>query len=115
MPILIGKRRSPRFKISEYEFNITKLILDAFDIDIESDFQLTYNYNPIMISGQPVYYTDQYAALPGISKDLNIFRPLKNDKHANILIDMFEELDIIEIDNLTILEYENKYGRKVNK
>ena len=48
MPILIGKRRSPRFKISEYEFNITKLILDAFDIDSDErpyplDFSVLLN------------------------------------------------------------------------
>ena len=31
-----------------------------------------------------------------IPKNLMIFRPLKNEKHSNILIDMFDELNIIE-------------------
>ena len=98
-------------KISESEFNITTLFIENFDIDYESDFSLSYGLLPLSCGDRLLGYCELYQNLPSIPHDLMVFRPLKNEKHSNLIIDMFEELNIIESDNMEIREF-TKNGKK---
>lgn len=104
MNIVINSRKKNRFKISETEFILTKLLLDNLSVDVESNYELSFNYITLSYNGSPLHFAETYNSLMNIPNNKTIFRPLKNDKHANILIDMFEQLDIIKTDSLTILE-----------
>lgn len=123
MPIIIKSRRKFKFKISEIEFKLTKLLLDNLDIDYESDYTLSFNYLPIIYNNSPLCFAERYISLLNIPNNKVIFRPIKNDKHANILIDMFDRLGIINSDNLIILsDGDNAYkgyftynGKKIEK
>lgn len=114
MPILIGPRRRFKFKVSEYEFILTKLLLDNLYVDFEPDYELSFNCNPLSYNGSLLHFAERYLSLMNIPNDETIFRPLKSDKHANVLIDMFEQLELIETDGLTIMEYEEN-GNKLYK
>lgn len=104
MKIYIAPRKKHRFKISKNEFILTKLLIDNLYIDFESNYELTSNCVTLSYNNVPLHFAESYIALVNIPNDKIIFRPLKNDKHANILIDMFEQLNIIKTDSLTILE-----------
>lgn len=104
MNIVIASRRKNRFKISETEFILTKLLLDNLYVDVESNYELSFNCITLSYNGTPLHFAETYNSLMNIPNSKVIFRPLKNDKHANILIDMFEQLDIIKTNSLTILE-----------
>lgn len=78
-------------KITEYEFNISKLFLDYFEIDVESDYSLSYNYKQLYFKGKPMAYAERYIDIPYIPKTMSIFRPLKNELHSNLIIELFEE------------------------
>ena len=99
------------FKVSENEFNITRMFLDAFDIDCENDYSLTYNYLSLTCGDKLLAYTERYNQLKNIPTNMMIFRPLKNEKHANTIIDMFDDLNLIESDNIEIREF-SKNGKK---
>lgn len=94
-----------QFKINEFEFNITKLLINALGIEFESGFLLSFDDAPIICGDRYIAYTEYYKFLNRIPKDLAIFRPIRNEKHANIIIDMFDDLDIIESDNIEVTEF----------
>lgn len=104
MPIYIAPRKKFKFKITETEFILTKLLLDNLYVDFEPEYKLSFNCNIVSYNGTPLHYSERYASLSNIPNDLTIFRPLKNDKHANVLIDMFEQSNIIETTSLVIKE-----------
>lgn len=91
--------------ISEYEFKITKMLLDALCIDCESDYTITYNSCPLWSGSKLIGYTERYSSIPDVPKELSLFRPLRFEKHANILIDMFTDSEEIPVDALEIQEY----------
>ena len=103
------KKEPPR--ISVPEFNITKLFLDAFEVDCESDYTLMYKYIPLSCGDRLLGYSEFYNQLSNIPSTQMVFRPLKNEKHTNIIIDMFDDLNIIEFNNMEIKEY-IKNGKK---
>ena len=97
-------------KMTKTEFIITKAILDALDAEYDSD-------HSILLESSYYYCGDKVIALPEhytyvndeLDKDLILFRPLRNERHSNILIDMFEELKMsVPMDRLEINEYLNK-------
>lgn len=92
-------------KIDEFEFNITKLLIDALGIDYESDYLISFDDAPIICGDKYLAFTEHYKHINRIPKDLAIFRPIRNEKHANIIIDMFDELDLIEADNIEVTEF----------
>lgn len=99
--------------ISRSEFEITKMLLDVLDADIEYDNSIIYQYAPITMNDRIFVYAERYFDLDKVSKMENtiLFRPLKSDKHANILIRMFEDLDLIDFDSLEIIENVLDNGR----
>lgn len=103
MNIVISSRKN-KYKISETEFTLTKLLLDNLYVDVESNYELSFNYVTLSYNTVPLHFAETYNSLMNMPSNKTVFRPLKNDKHANILIDMFEQLNIIKTDSLTILE-----------
>lgn len=93
------------FEINQYEFNITKLLIDTLGIEYESDYLISFDNVPIVCGDKYLAYTEQYNYLRKIPKELAIFRPIKNEKHANIVIDMFDELNIIDSDSMEVKEF----------
>ena len=104
MLINIKPRKKYKFKVSESEFIMTKLLLENLYVDFEDDYQLSFNYGLISYNNSLLHFPERYNSFANIPNNCTLFRPLKNDKHANILIDMFEQLNIIDTDSLTILE-----------
>lgn len=94
-----------QFKVNEFEFNITKLLIDALGIEYESGYLLSFDDAPIICGDRYIAYTEQYKFLDRIPRDLAIFRPIRNEKHANIIIDMFDELNLIDSDNMEVTEF----------
>ena len=105
-------KRYRGFKVSELEFDITTTLIEAMDIEYEDNYTLEFQYWPISYGGYPIHYAENYEALVTLPRTYPIFRPFKTDKHANVLIDMFEGMELIEFDNLTTMEYIDKYGNK---
>lgn len=98
-------------KISISEFNITTLFINEFELDYESDFSLSYKYLPLTCGDRTLGYAEKYEMIDLVPKEFSLFRPLKNDKHANLIIEMFDDLNLIRSDNLEIKEF-MKNGRK---
>lgn len=92
-------------KIDESEFNITKLLIDALGVDYESNYLISFDDAPIICGDKYLAFTEQYKYIDRIPKDLAIFRPIRNEKHANIIIDMFDELELIDADNIEVTEF----------
>ena len=112
-------------KIPEYEYNMTSMLINALDIEYERDMRLSYNYIIMYLGQRDLLFPRQYVDLDKIPKGSLIFRPFKNERHANLLVDIFdEEYDLT--DSLTIEEeerndrklysgYFTKDGVKINK
>lgn len=96
---------SKQFKINEYEYNITKLLINSLGIEYEPNYLLSFEDAPIICGDRYVAFTEHYKFINRIPKNLAIFRPIKNEKHANIIIDMFDELNIIDADNIEVTEF----------
>ena len=110
---IIKKRKQNLLGINRYEFDITNTLIGLFDIDYESDFSLSYENSPIYIGGKLLGYCQDFDDINKIPiKEISVFRPLRNDRHADILIKMFEDLDIIDIDSLEIKEYDTDKGKR---
>lgn len=101
-----------QFKISQQEFNITKLLIDALGIEFDTGYMLSFDDAPIICGDRYLAYTEHYKFLEKIPKDMAIFRPIKNEKHANIIIDMFDELNIIDSDTMEVTEVTKPNGKK---
>ena len=83
--------------ISLYEFKITNKFLELLEIEYEHDYTLTCNLVDIYCQNRQLAYSKYYNSLPKISTSHTIFRPLISDKHANILITMFDILNDSEL------------------
>lgn len=113
MLIPITRIQKNKNKISKNEFNITKMLLDSLDVEFESDYSMTKDYSPLLCGDRILSYTEFYNNIDSIPKENVIFRPLKNERHSNILIEMFEEsIENISMDKIEITEYLNKHGKK---
>ena len=105
-------RKKKNNRYPESEFNVTKYLLDGFGIDYESDLSISLNLIAIYCGDRNLYFPEHYSYVNNIISDNNIiFRPLKNERHSNILIDMFEELDSNAY-QLEITEFLNKNNKK---
>lgn len=124
MPIKIT-RSIPCIKVNPNEFNITNLFIDCLELECGDDFIIYDGLRPLICGEKYLCYTDTYWALKYIPLEDAIFRPLKYEKHANIIIDMFDRLDIIDMDSLEVEEkiingkkkycgYMKKNGKIVN-
>lgn len=101
-------------KISEIEFNMTKQFIQLLEMYCDNDYTI-HNDNelcdaPLSCKTKLLGFCERYESLSNIPKDMVIFRPFKNEKHANIIIELFEDLNYIEFDSLEINDYE-KDGR----
>lgn len=111
MLIKLTRIRKPKF--SKNEFQITKMLLDALYVEYESDFSITIDSAPIYCGEKELNFPEHYSYINDFSKDRLIFRPLKNERHANILIEMFEESEInVNFDRIEINEYLNDNNKK---
>ena len=111
MLIKLTRIRKPKF--SKYEFQITKMLLDSLYVEYESDFSITIDSAPIYCGEKEFSFPEHYSYINDFSKDKLIFRPLKNERHANILIEMFEESEInLNFDRIEINEYLNDNNKK---
>ena len=110
--IKLTRIHSKPFEVREYEFNITKLLINALGIEYDSNYLISFNDMPILCGDRYLAFTEQYKYLRKIPKDLSIFRPIKNEKHANIVIDMFDELNIIDSDSVEIVEFMKNNKKK---
>lgn len=113
MLIKITRRRKPN-KVSKAEFQITKLVLDYFDTEYEEDFSINVDESPLWCGEKLVAFPEHYSYINSeIPKDMVLFRPLKNERHSNILIDMFEDVAMnMPMDSLEINEFLNDNGKK---
>ena len=111
--IRISKRRRNN-KIPKSEFKITSQLLYCFDAEIDEGYNIIVNYIPLTCGDKELAYSEHYSSLnTEIPKNKMIFRPIKNERHSNILIEMFEQSLIdISIERLEIEEYVNKNGKK---
>lgn len=114
MELIHIHRKRNKNKIDKNEFNISKMLLDYFEADYGDDFEITYNYSPIYCGEKILAYTEHFSDINSdlIPKDKSIFRPLINERHANILIEMFEELGLNDLYCINIEEFINKNGKK---
>lgn len=110
MPYLI-LRKIPAIKICYNEFIITNLFIQCLDLECFDNFIIHKDFIPISCGEKYVCYSDIYHMLKYIPQEYQTFRPLKHEKHANIIIDMFERLDIIDMDSVEIMEV-NIDGKK---
>lgn len=111
MLIKLTRIRKPKF--SKYEFLMTKMLLDALYVEYESDFSITIDSAPIYCGEKEFSFPEHYSYINDFSKDRLIFRPLKNERHSNILIEMFEESDMsINFDKIEINEYLNNNNKR---
>ena len=111
--MLIKLTRIRKQKFSKYEFLITKMLLDSLYVEYESDFSITIDSAPIYCGEKEFSFPEHYSYINDFSKDRLIFRPLKNERHANILIEMFEESEMsLNFDRIEINEYLNDNNKK---
>lgn len=113
MLIKITRKRKNN-KITKNEFDITKMILDAFNCEYESDYSITIENAPLLYSDRVIAFPEHYSYINSdLNKDMILFRPLKNERHSNILIDMFEDYFMSEpMDSLEINEFLNDKNKK---
>ncbi len=92
------------FKVNKYEFNITTMLIQNLDIEYESDYTISYDNTTIECCDRFLGYSENYYALQDIPPEIAIFRPIKNEKHANIIIDMLEYSGFIDFTYLEVRE-----------
>ena len=107
-------RRKKQNKVSKSEFEITKLFLDYFESEYESDYSVTIDNSIIWCGDKVIAFPEHYSYINSdIPKDMALFRPLKNERHSNILIDMFEDLAMnVPMNSIEINEFINDNGKK---
>lgn len=112
MPLIRITRIKKPNAYSKEEFSLTKKLLDALDVEYESDLTISKNCLPILCGDRELTFPEHYVYMDSIQKDKLIFRPLKNERHANIIIDMFEESSKIDFDRIEIREFLNDNDKK---
>lgn len=111
MLVKLTRIRKPKF--SKNEFLMTKMLLDALYVEYESDFSISINSAPVYCGEKEFSFPEHYSYINDFSKDRLIFRPFKNERHSNILIEMFEESDMsINFDRIEINEYLNHNNKR---
>ena len=96
--------------ISIYEFNITSKLLELLEIDYDdTDFALSANFVDIYSQTKKLGYCESYEMLNAIPNEFSVFRPLVSDRHANMLIYMFDILNDNELlFDIDTIEYNGK-------
>ena len=113
MPLIKLTRIRKQNKFPKEEFQITKKLLDTLDIEYETDLTISKDCAPIFCGDRELTFPEYYSYIDTIPKEKLIFRPLKNERHSNILIEMFEESELmIPFDRIEIREFENENGKK---
>ena len=102
---IIMHRLKSRNKISKSEFIITNLFINYLELELDSDYTLSFMLLPLICNDKQLGYTENYMFIKNIPSSLALFRPIKNEKHANLIIDMFDDLNIIDFDSLEIKEF----------
>ena len=111
--MLIKLTRIKKPKFSKNEFLMTKMLLDSLYVEYEPDFSITIDSAPIYCGEKEFNFPEHYSYINDFSKDRLIFRPLKNERHANILIEMFEESEMsLNFDRIEINEYLNDNNKR---
>lgn len=111
MLVKLTRIRKNKFPINE--FKITKMLLDALYVEYESDFTISQDSAPIYCGDKEISFPEHYAYINDFTKDQLIFRPLKNERHANILIEMFEESDMnVDFNRIEVNEYLNEKNKR---
>jgi len=90
--------------MSKNEFDITNKLLNYLGVEFESDSTITLEYVQITCGNHILSFPEKYNTLETMGREHHLFRPLKSEKHANMLIDMFEESYPSNIDALEISE-----------
>ena len=108
MYIKMTRIRRRKSKISEAEFELTSQFLHMLDLDVDSDFTIYSDLylDPLMCGSKYLGFAERFSSISKIPKELAIFRPFRNEKHANIIIELFEEFNYIDFDTLEINDYE---------
>lgn len=83
------------------EYNLTKLLLDIMEIDIEDDGTLYYEALPLKYKSKYLTFIEYKEFNKFNNKEMVPLRPFINQNHAQYLINMFS--DINECD--TLFEY----------
>lgn len=109
---LILHRYRSRNKITKSEFIITNLFINYLELELDSDYTLSFMLLPLICNDKQLGYTENYMFIRNIPSSLALFRPLKNEKHANLIIDMFDDLNIIDFDSLEIKEFTKNDKKK---
>lgn len=110
--VRISKRKKSN-RIPKSEFRLTSQLLYVFDTEIDDDYSILKDYVPLTCGDKELAYSEHYPSLSTeIPKNKVIFRPIKNERHSNILIEMFEELNESLVERLEVEEYLNKNGKK---
>ena len=113
MKLIQIHRKKHKIKIDKSEFKLTQLLLKYLDIEYDDEFAITLNYAPIYCGEKTLAYTEHYSDINSeIPKDKVIFRPLISERHANILIEMFEDLGLNDLYCIKIEEFINKNDKK---
>lgn len=113
MPIKLTRIKENPNAFIKSEFIIVKKILDFLEIDYESDFSITKNCVPVYYGDREICFPEHFSYTSLIPKEKILFRPLRNERHSNILIEMFEESEFnIDHDRLEINEFINNKGKK---
>lgn len=67
----------------------TKFLLDYLNIDIDDDYTILDNCQPVKLKKRYIAFPQYYISLKFLQKTQELFRPLRHETHANAIIDMF--------------------------
>lgn len=109
MTVLLHRIRDEKDRINIYEYNISKMFIYYLELDIEMNGLLTKYSAFIQCGDKLLSYHEKLKSVNNLFGDnsISIFRPLKLEKHTNLIIDMFDELYAIDFESLDIYESTN--------
>jgi len=84
------------------EYDLTKMILDRLDIDIEDDYVMINGIEPLQYKDKPLILPDYKDYMAYMNRGV-VFRPFSNLSHAQYLINMFSDINSCTV----IFEYMN--------
>jgi hypothetical protein len=95
-----GKKKHK--KMTKLEYDITKSIIDILDIDTDSDYSLFFGVSYLEAKKKQLAFPSQYISVNRLTQEQALFRPLKVEKHANLVIEMFEALTDMHTDHYEV-------------
>jgi hypothetical protein len=78
------------------EYNITKMLIDYLELDVDDDDKLCYGPNPLEFKSKFFTLVPYKDMKDFSSEDLVPFRPLTNINHCQYLINLFSEINDCE-------------------